>query len=240
MDDIRYIDRTVEGEPFKSNNLLKREWNPDAKYSDNAYCYAYFRTECALYNWGKGWTSFPEARDTFDNAMSDLLRSLGIPEKDRSIGANYDEALYTHPSGLSGVVKKNRVKEIAEALTKCEIVKLRWVDIYQNVSPMTDAEYLDFLQGKREEIEVELLRVFTTKRKNLYFSAGWREKVIDTGLPYHIPRREEVFANGSDGVLRNEWMKSVFQSLVDAGKIVSAPTKHGTGYRTAKPDELAA
>lgn len=145
------------------------------------------------------------------------------------------EHLHIHPHELSGVVAKNKIKAIAEALAACETISCRWVDVYDEISTMDNTAFRAALAERTEEIEADLLQAFTTKRKNLYIVPSyWSGPIAALSGKYTIRRRS--CESGQDGVCC-EFLNSVFEKLVEAGKIVSAETKHGTGYRTAKKDE---
>ena len=55
---------------------------------------------------------------------------------------------------------------------------------------------------------------------------------------YHISRREAESDN--EDTTCNNFIVAVFNELVSVGEIVSAETRNGTGYRTAKKGEKKA
>lgn len=79
--------------------------------------------------------------------------------------------LYAHPQQFSGIILKNDVKKIAEAIDAMELSSIRWVDLYETVYNISDSEYEEYLIGKKKEIRELLFRKSATTRTNKYYSA---------------------------------------------------------------------
>ena len=191
----------------------------------------------------QGWNSLEqgfssaEQREEFFYEMREVLDRFGVPEGTGHRTENLPgiEHLYIHPQSVSGVMAKNKIKPIAEALDACETAAIRWVDLYEDISTMTNEEFLSQLENRTEEIKKDMLEAFKTKRRNLYIVPSfWSGPVSRLSDKYTIRRRS--CESGEDGVCFS-FISSVFAKLVEAGEIVEAETKHGTGYRTAKKDE---
>lgn len=233
---IKYHDN-INGPQYGPDGHLTDNWDPDGPFQSESYIQVYFRIDAKGAGMYGSFTD-PADRDRFHSEMTALFKNYGIPEGTGGRFENFPmEHLYAHPNDISGVVAKEKVKIVAEALDSSETVSVRWVDVYRDVSPMSNAEFRDKLALQREEIAGELLEAFKTKRSNLYivhndFFSGLVRRVAEKR---HIPRREaERYQD--DGTAYN-YVYSVFEDLLAAGKIVSAETKHGTGYRTAKANE---
>lgn len=234
---IKYHDN-INGPQYGPDGHTTDNWNPEGPFPSESYIRVYFRIDTK----GAGmYGSFadPADRDRFHGEMTALFKKFGIPE---GTGGRFEgcpmEHLYAHPQDISGVVAIEKVKPIAEALDASETVSVRMVDVYEDVSPMSNDEFRDKLAQHREEIAGELLEAFKTKRSNLYivgndFFSGPVRRIAEKR---HIPRREALRYQ-DDGTAYN-YVQSVFEDLLAAGKIVSAETKHGTGYRTAKAKEV--
>jgi hypothetical protein len=78
---------------------------------------------------------------------------------------------YAHPQNISGVVLKNDVQKIAEAVSNMELSSIRWVDLYETVYVISDSEYEEYLNGKKDIIRKELFEKSATTRTTKYYSA---------------------------------------------------------------------
>ncbi len=233
----------IHGQQYGADHSLTDNWNPEPIYGADEYIRVHFRVDCPTYVFSGGYPSFPDdkSRSAFYAEAQGVLAAFGIPEGTGHKSENLPgvEHLHIHPQDISGVVGKNRVKPIAEALDACITFSVRWVDVYEDVSAMNNDEFLQRLAEKKTEIAADLLEAFCTKRSNLYIVPdGWSGPIVRLAEKYHIPRRCcEKYTE--DGVCRG-YIQSVFSDLVSAGEIVSAETKHGAGYRTAKKEKKSA
>lgn len=79
--------------------------------------------------------------------------------------------LYAHPQQISGVILKNDVKKVAEAISNMKLSSIRWVDLHETIYDISDSEYEEYLNGKRDEIRKELFEKSATTRTNKYYAA---------------------------------------------------------------------
>ena len=233
---IKYHDN-MNGPQYGPDHHLTDNWNPDGPFAKDSFIQVYFRIDTKGAGMYGGFTD-PADRERFHSEVKNILAAFGIFDGIPGRDDGYPmEHLYIHPQNISGTVGKAKVKPIAEALDAAETVSVRWVDVYREVFPISNEEYLDILKSRREEISAELLTAFKTKRSNLYivsndFFSGPVRRVSEK---HHIPRRgAERYDDNGTGY---SYVYSVFEDLLSSGKIVSAETKHGTGYRTAKANE---
>lgn len=236
MNEIKYHD-SLHGEQYGPDHQLTNNWNPEPIYEQDEYIKVYFRIEAKNWNYAEQGFSVAELWEQFFAEMREILDRFNIPEGTghRTESLPGMEHLHIHPQMISGVVAKNKIKAIAEALNACETVSCPWVDVYDDISTMDNTAFRAALAERTEEIESDLLQAFTTKRKNLYIVPScWSGPIAELSWKYAIRRRS--CESGQDGVCC-EFLFSIFEKLVEAGKIVSAETKNGTGYRTAKKDE---
>lgn len=233
---IKYHDN-IHGQQYGADHSLTDNWQPEPIYGVEEYISVYFRIDAkgaGMY----GSFAHAEQREAFYREAREILKRFDVPEGTGHITEKLPgmEHLYIHPQNISGVVAKNKVKAIAEALDACKTVSCRWVDVYRDISTMDNAAFCKALDGKTEEIEADLLKAFQTKRKNLFIVPSVLSgPVVRLSEKYTIPRRS--CESGRDEVCIQQ-IGIVFDRLVAAGKIVSAETKHGMGYRTAKKDEM--
>lgn len=158
------------GDEYGTDFELTDNWNPNGDYG-NEYVNVYFRIDTPLYDCSYGFHS-EEDRKKWHTEVSKLIKSFGITED-----CGYDERskekcayLYAHPQSISGVILKNDVKRIAEAISNMELSSIRWVDLYETVYIISNNEYEEYLNGKREEIRKVLFEKSATTRTTKYYS----------------------------------------------------------------------
>lgn len=237
---IKYHDNTAPGYPYGPDGCLLDNWDAEKEYGDE-YCAVHFRVESKYYDsmhqcWKDNptWHEDSPARNRFDKQAKEVLERFEIQE---GTGVKWEgfpmEHLYIHPQDVSGTVAKNKVRKIAEALDAMDDVSICWVDVYEDISPMSEEAYLAHLESKRNEIVEKLLETYKTKRRNLYIVPNTLDlpehRVI---AQYHIPRR--CARRSKDDETGHKFIDEIFKELVEAGKIISAETRKGLGYRTAK------
>lgn len=159
------------GNEYGANFELTDNWNPNGDYG-NEYVNVYFRIDTPLYDCSYGFHS-EEDREKWHTEASKLIKSFGITED-----CGYDERskekcayLYAHPQSISGVIRKNDVKRIAEAISKMELSSIWSVDLYETVYVISDNEYEEYLNGRRDEIRKELFVESATPRITKYYNA---------------------------------------------------------------------
>lgn len=233
----------------KFYNALRREYDPETHYeienwtdtgfSADEYAKVYFRIDCPTFDCMSGMFRNLSDREPFYSEARAVLRSFGITEGTGMIrrGEDYTmEHLYIHPQNISGVVAKSKIVAIAKAINDCKLFSCRSVDVYEDISVMTNEQFVEYLdEYHHSDIVADILSAFTTKRKNLYYgeysASGLLERIANK---YHICRRE--CENGTDYTAK-AFCADVLEVLVGQGRIVTAPVKDGTGYRTAKKGE---
>lgn len=160
------------GYEYGADFELTDNWNPNADYG-NEYVNVYFRIDTPSYDYNFGFNS-EEDREKWHTETSKLIKSFGLME-----GSRYDVErskekcayLYAHPQSISGVILKNDVKRIAEAIGNMELSSIRRVDLYETVYIISNNEYEEYLNGKREEIRKVLFEKSATTRTTKYYNA---------------------------------------------------------------------
>ena len=161
------------GNEYGQNFELTDNWNPNADYG-NEYVNVYFRIDTPLYDDCSYDFKSDEASESWHTETSELIKSFGVMD-----GSRYDierskekqAYLYAHPQSISGVILKNDVKRIAEAISKMELSSICWVDLYETVYVISNNEYEEYLNGKRDEIRKELFVKSATTRTTKYYNA---------------------------------------------------------------------
>ena len=157
------------GNEYGDDHMLTDNWNPDMDYG-NEYVRVYFRIDTPSYHYERGFSS-TEDRDSWNAEASNLISSFGIMEDSGYKVDNGKEKcayLYAHPQNISGVVLKNDVQKIAEAISNMKLSSIRWVDLYETVYVISDNEYQEYLDGRKDEIRKALFEKSATTRVNKY------------------------------------------------------------------------
>lgn len=171
MDKIKYHQNGI-GYEYGADGMLTDNWNPDYDYG-NEYVSVYFRIDTPSYHYNNGFNT-NEDKDRWNAEASKLIKSFDILEDCGFAvehSTNKQAYLYAHPQNISGVVLKNDVKKIAEAISKMELSSIRWVDLYETVYVISDTEYEQYLDGKQEEIRKALFEKSSTTRTTKYYCA---------------------------------------------------------------------
>ena len=161
------------GDEYGANFELTDNWNPNADY-ENEYVSVYFRIDTPLYDDCIYDFKSDEDSEKWHAETSELIKSFGVMD-----GSIYDierskekqAYLYAHPQSISGVILKNDVKRIAEAISKMELSSIWSVDLYETVYVISDNEYEEYLNGRRDEIRKELFVESATPRITKYYNA---------------------------------------------------------------------
>lgn len=224
--------------PMYENGQLSHNWNPDRDFPENAYINVHFRIDCPTFDYHG---NFENATDleNFQREAKSVLARFGVMESSgyESERAGIIQHLYIHPQDISGAVKMRDVKLIAEALNACKTLSVRWVDVYEEVYDISEEEFIERLDAQKQAIKADLLQAYTTKRSNLYIvPSAFSGPENALGKKYHIFRRN---CQGYQDGACYQYMVDIREELIADGLIVSADTKHGIGYRTAKQAKKA-
>jgi len=156
------------GDEYGADHALTNNWNPDCDY-ENEYVNVYFNIDTPTYDFNCSFNSTDD-REAWYTEAHNLIKSFGIME-----GCGYDSEkhkcayLHAHPQQISGVILKNDVKKIAEAISRMELSSIRWVDLRKTVYDISDSDYEKYLDGKKEKIRKELFEKSATTRTTKYY-----------------------------------------------------------------------
>lgn len=159
------------GNEYGADHMLTDNWNPDMNYG-NEYVKVYFNIDTPTYDYNNSWGK--EEREAWRKEISNIIASFGIIEDSGFKVENGKEKcayLHAHPQQISGVILKNDVKKVAEAINNMELSSIRWVDLRETVYVISDNEYQEYLNGRKEEIRKALFEKSATTRTNKYCAA---------------------------------------------------------------------
>ena len=157
-----------KGYDYGADHTLTDNWNPDADYG-NEYASVYFNIDTVSFDCMNGSFNNTSDSEQWHEEVTAVIEQLGIVE---SCGYKTTTAyLHAHPQIISGVVLKNNIRKIAETIDNMKLSSIRWVDIRETVYNISDREYEDYLNGRRDEIRKELFTASTTTRTTKYYNA---------------------------------------------------------------------
>lgn len=153
------------GNDYGDDHYLTDNWNPDYDYGSQ-YVEVYFNINTPSYMHDKDPSAFgfasDEARDEWYAAASKVIASFDILEDSGYNVENSAEKrayLYPHPQQISGVILKNDVRKVAEAIECMSLSSIRWVDLYDTVYVLSDEAYEKYLMFKDEALKKDLFDV---------------------------------------------------------------------------------
>ena len=159
------------GNEYGEDHTLTNNWNPDMDYG-NEYISVCFDIDTPTYDFNNSWSK--EDREAWRTEVINLIESFGIIEDSGWKVEHSDEKcayLHAHPQQISGIILKNDVKKVAEAISNMKLSSIRWVDLYETVYVISDNEYQEYLDGRKDEIRKALFEKSATTRANKYCAA---------------------------------------------------------------------
>lgn len=157
-----------KGYEYGADHALTDNWNPDLNYG-NEYVRVAFNINTPTFDSMNGNFNTLSDNEKWYNEASAVISSFGIAE-----GCGYKATnayLHAHPSQISGIVLKNDVGRIAEAINGMRLSSVRWVDIHETVYDISDDEHKEYLNSKQNEIRKEVFVKAATPRTAKYYLA---------------------------------------------------------------------
>lgn len=189
---MKYHDNK-NGAQYGPDGRLTDNWDPGAAYADTEYVDVHFRIRSKGFDAMHGHFYTTEDGAAFDEAVSSLFVSLGFSVKSgrhsgscSTVVRGY-ESLYLHPQDFSGLVKKSKVREIAEAMENREgLFWCEWVDLYDGAVEATDDGYALLLTRNLPAMRRYALACAQTKRYDRFYE---RRTVVSAVMRKFVPRR---------------------------------------------------
>lgn len=221
---IKYHDN-MNGEQYGADHKLTDNWNPDGCFGDNEYAKVYFRIDTKRFNCMGGMFESEKDKTAFHTEIRQVFNTLDwkIDKKiDNMMNVeNGNEGLFIHPLDISGIILKKNVKQIAEALNGCKTIKIRWVDIYDDVYDITDDEYADYLETQKEKVIDYILHNYGTTRTRFYYYTNSicsaiarrieRKRVNNDGYKWNVRTNTQAYF----------FIEKIIKELVNQGYMVS-------------------
>lgn len=227
-----YVD---EGHSYKEEVLFDTNKN-----YNNEYANVHFRIDAKHYKYPfTEYEGYDEDVEAYNNEVASIFNSIGwkIKEDKYNIGCetrvNGEENLYIHPQDFSGIVLKNNIKNVYEALENAATFELRHVNIYETHYIMDDAEYKKKLDLVKDNIKEELINMFVTKRKNLYVNEYSIKDIVNKFIINRVGVKEDINHRG----FTHEYMVNILNELVELGYILKNIINNTSCYRTINKAE---
>ena len=228
---IKYVD--CDSEPDWSADRVwahPKAWDPDRDYGEE-YAVVHF----ILITKGFGYPNFelnPEDRAAFYGTLRKILEPLGFeiketlvsnPERDkvRTVASRgYERLDLSYPGDLSGELKKNQIKAVAEALVagRGSVFWLRDVKIFETRCELTSAEFEERLVKLKPDIRKYILNGARTTRMTKFVAAD--TAAAEAAHHFQIPR--------VGGTTFSDWDKemtfirrTVIPELIEEGYLVT-------------------
>ena len=149
------------GNEYGEDHTLTNNWNPDIDYR-NEYVRVYFRIDTPSYHYERGFSS-TEDRDSWDTEASNLISSFGIMEDSGYKVDNGKEKcayLYAHPQQISGVILKNDVKRIAEAISNMKLFMLFLIMNTRNILTEEKTKFArHYLKNLQQQEQINIVQL---------------------------------------------------------------------------------
>ena len=189
------------------------------------------------YKWGEGWPSIEDA-DEFSNELERLfflkgwefIKSRSTFRSDSVVKGK--SRIYLHPMAMSCQIEESLIPEVEQILSYGTTFKLNCVKVGTRLYDMTEDEYLAVLEGKKDEIAVDILNSFNTKRSDVYV-VGRHTPLETVAEKYRIPLLSIPQCVRSSNDVEQKFVGELFGELRTAGTIKEVELKPNSfGYRT--------
>ena len=204
------------------------------------YKHCYFYIESGYMN-----VSAAQQEKFYDEILDLFLKNGWEIKRERSMGVcpeirNGKSELYIHPQSLSGDIDVELIGKISNILNKGTQFKYYRFTDYGEVYDWSDAQYLEYLEQNKSDIENDLVKVFQTKRRNLYMQDGVLNGPLRDVREKYKRYRVGCDRGGNSDNLEWKYVSEIFKNLVLSGRILPGETRICMCFRTAKSEETAA
>jgi len=204
----------------------------------------YYDIHCQIrsaYKYGGGWINTSD-KEVFRNEICHAFRAKGWDIIFSTQTSQADTAkkgkseLYLHPMVLVGHIDQGLIDEVEEVLRNGESFQLNCTIMGKRLFDISDEEYRSILESKRDEIRLDILKAFQTKRSDKLISGSCDilDKIAET---YRIPRLSASEGIRCSNDIERAFVHTLFDECVAVGKIKQKELRPGkmwglTGYRT--------
>lgn len=225
-----------KGTEYGEDHRLTDNWNPDKDYG-NEYVNVYFNIDTPSYDFRTSFETNEDAKK-WHNEVSNVIYSCQI-EEGTAMEMDRDKCksgcLYPHPQQISGTIKKNDVKKVAEAIDHMALSSIRWVDIRQTVYDIPDSQYLEYLYSKQDDIRKLIFKFASTNRTAKYC----RKIDVLRRVADHV-RLQRLFENDGKNYgsgMTIEYVENIADTMVQEGLLIITVKDNCTYIRSLNKTE---
>ena len=146
---------------------------------------------------------------------------------------NGKDALYLHPTVLSGVMQEDHIPELQQLLSSAATFRVLGIDLHMECFELTDEESRQRLEEQTERIDNTILEACRTKRRNLFRTGPVAARI---GRQFAIRRLTDLERSGP--YIAEGYVGERIEQLIVDGRLITAQTRYGQGLRTATEAEL--
>lgn len=204
------------GNDYGDDHYLTDNWNPDYDYGSQ-YVEVYFNINTPSYMHAKDSSAF------------------GFASVENS--AEKRAYLYPHPQQISGVILKNDVRKVAEAIECMSLSSIRWVDLYDTVYVLSDEAYEKYLMFKDEALKKDMFDVCQTPRITRFYDAIEISRAL--AMKYRLKRLGiNDGRNYGSGQTIDHIMRLMQKMSEDGLLVMTSPSGEETYVRSLNKTEL--
>ena len=171
--------------------------------------------------YSQGWPD-DASRLAFRTETRKLFRDAGWQVEEMPLDSghcdtvrNGKDALYLHPTVLSGVMQEDHIPELQQLLSSAATFRVLGIDLHMECFELTDEE------SRR------------TKRRNLFRTGPVAARI---GRQFAIRRLTDLERSGP--YIAEGYVGERIEQLIADGRLITAQTRYGQGLRTATEAEL--
>ena len=220
---IKYCDCN-EGYKYGPDGKQLSNWDPDKNYGTD-YVTVHFRMHTIGYYPYDGFKEEYQ-RQAFYTDISRAFSDLGWVCKEVANSCkgatwiNGNESLHMHPQDICGLVQKNHVKRIAEALDRTTgSFRLKWVDLFNTVYDMSDYDYRKYLKSQECKIRNIIFSTASTRNRSIF-------QFVDDVVPAVVDKvKLDRIIKYSDKDIKKEptriYVLELVRMMVEEGYLIS-------------------
>ena len=189
--------------------------------------------------YSQGWPD-DAARLAFRAETRKLFRNAGWQVEEMPLDSghcdtvrNGKDALYLHPTVLSGVMQEDHIPELQQLLSSAATFRVLGIDLHMECFELTDEESRQRLEEQTERIDNTILEACRTKRRNLFRTGPVAARI---GQQFAIRRLTDWERSGP--YIAEGYVGERIEQLIADGRLITAQTRYGQGLRTATEAEL--
>ena len=189
--------------------------------------------------YSQGWPD-DASRLAFRTETRKLFRDAGWQVEEMPLDSghcdtvrNGKDALYLHPTVLSGVMQEDHIPELQQLLSSAATFRVLGIDLHMECFELTDEESRQRLEEQTEQIDNTILEACRTKRRNLFRTGPVAARI---GQQFAIRRLTDWERSGP--YIAEGYVGERIEQLIADGRLITAQTRYGQGLRTATEAEL--